>query len=109
MNDFRGTKIGSHVVECVELLDNETCLLTFGNEKDETDKDIDLSIQVEYWIDEEIFVFNDCYYDTEGNFLDYENEKYLTDEEKQKCMDIITEYLKPINVEVMRKIINTTE
>ena len=93
INDFRGTKVGNLVVECVEMLDDDTCVLSFKTIPDEENENVLDDIQVEYWLDEDSWHFNVSYFEKEsGDFLDVEAVN-LTEDDKNRCKEIINEYL----------------
>ena len=99
INDFRGTKVGNLVVECVEMLDDDTCILSFETIDDEEDENVVDDIQVEYWLDEDSWHFNVSYFEKEsGDFLDMEAAN-LTEDDKNWCKEIIGEYLKQITTD----------
>ena len=96
INDFRRTQVGTHVVDGVEMLDKDTCILYFEEEYDKGTKNAGVCTQAEYWLDEDKWVFQDCWYDSEGNFLDSLQTERLTDWEKNKCKEIINEFIKQV-------------
>lgn len=91
INDFRGTKVGSHIIDCVEMLDFETCILSFEAEQEGTDF---VDSQAEYWIDENSWHFNDVWFDKDGSYTETKKTERLTEEEQKQCKEIIKEYLK---------------
>lgn len=97
--NFRGTKVGNLVVECVEMLDDDTCILSFETIDDEEDENVVDDIQVEYWLDEDSWHFNVSYFEKEsGEYLDMEAAN-LTEDDKNRCKEIIGEYLKQITTD----------
>ena len=99
INDFRGTKVGNLVAECVEMLDNDTCILSFETIPDEEDENVTKDIQAEYWLDEDSWHFNVSYFDKKnGDYLDTDT-AILTGDDKNRCKEIINEYLKQITTD----------
>ena len=93
INDFRGTKVGNLVVECVEMLDDDTCVLSFKTIPDEENENVLDDIQVEYWLDEDSWHFIVSYFDRDtGYYLDTDT-AVLTEDDKNRCKEIINEYL----------------
>ena len=96
INDFRRTKVGNLVVECVEMLDKDTCVLSFKTIPDEENENVLDDIQVEYWLDEDSWHFIVSYFDRDtGCYLDTDD-AILTEDDKNRCKEIINEYLKQI-------------
>ena len=94
INDYRGTKVGEYTVECVEMLDSDTCILSFETIDDEEDEDTVVDITAEYWIDEDSWHFNDTFFvKGSGDYLDTCKTTHLTEEEKDRCKEIIVKYL----------------
>lgn len=85
------TTIDGHVIEGIEMLDNDTCCLYF---EDETEGDNIITTTVEYWADEDSWHFIDNIYDLDGTFLDHCDTERLTEEGKTKVM----EYMKGLCV-----------
>lgn len=81
------------------MLDNATCVLTLVavNEK-VNGEEVLKSTQVEYWLDEGTFHYNDLYYDLDGGFIDSE-EAGLTDIEKGQCDSAIQNWLLERNID----------
>ena len=99
INDFRGTKVGNLVVECVEMLDDDTCILSFETIPDEEDENVTKDIQAEYWLDENSWHFNVSYFEKKsGDYLDTDT-AILTEDDKNRCKEIINEYLKQITTD----------
>lgn len=90
VKNYRYTEVGKYVVEDIFMLDNSTCNMTFFAEKV---KDGLKQIEVEYWLDDKSWHFVMNYYDDYEGFVDHEEFKGFTEEEKQKCKDIMAEYI----------------
>ena len=90
VKDFTYTNVGSHTIASVDMLDKDTCVLTFFEEKV---GDNFVVSQVEYWLDDDEWVFETLEYDIDADFVGNSDKDYLTEEEKQICKDIIKEYL----------------
>lgn len=100
INDFRGTKVGNLVVEYVEMLDDDTCILSFETIDDEEDENVVDDIQVEYWLDEDSWHFNVSYFEKEsGDYFDTTKTIHLTENDKNQCKEIIKKYLKQITTD----------
>ena len=96
INDFHGTRIGRHTIEGVEMLDNDTCILYFEEEFDKGENNAGVCTQVERWLDEDKWVFQDLWYDSEGMFLDSVESERLCGWEIKKSKEIINEFLKQV-------------
>lgn len=84
--------VGSHKVESIEMLDNVTCLLIFVDEEDK-ENNTHVSIQVEYWLDEQTWHFNDLWYDADGMYIESVETEHLTPEQKEKCKEIMNTWM----------------
>lgn len=90
MTKFHGMRVGNNVVSEVFMLDKDTCVLDFESVEGNC---IDTQTEVEYWLDDDTWHFVNNLYDKNGDYLDW-LDVCLTDEEKEKCKDIIREFLK---------------
>lgn len=85
--------IGRHKVSDISMMDKDTCLLSLVTEK--LDDNFSVQTEIEYWLDENSWHFNDSKFESETGYCvgSYESEN-LTDEEKEKCKKVIMDFLK---------------
>lgn len=88
--------IGGHKVESIEMLDTATCVLTFVAEEDKETGNL-VSTQVEYWLDEKSWHFNDLWYEADGSYIDSEETKRLAPEHQEQCKEIISTWIENNN------------
>lgn len=84
------TEVGKFVIEYIEMLDDTTCNMGFFAVENEEGSS---QIEVEYWLDEDSWHFVTKYYDKDGDYVDWTPCDIFTEEEKQKCKDIMTDYI----------------
>lgn len=96
MNDFHGTKIGRQTVDCVEMLDKGTCILSFKPKK-ENESGSKLRVTVaEYWLDENKWIFQDQYFE-DDMYVDSCESQCLCGYEMLACKKVVREFLKQNN------------
>lgn len=93
INDFHGVKIGRNTIDCIEMLDHETCLLSFEPVEDGENL---ITTQAERWLDENKWKFVDNYYDKDGMFLNSIESQRLCGLEIKQIKDVINEFLKQV-------------
>lgn len=89
--DFHGEKVGTHNIANIMLTTKHLFTLYFDVEK--LQEDIYLRIDVDYNIDNKTFKFTDNYYDEDSFYLSSEDDVILTDKEKERCKEIMFEYV----------------
>lgn len=87
------TIIDGHVIEGIEMLDDDTCCLYF---EDETEGDNIITTIVEYWADEDSWHFLDNIFDLDGMFLDHCDTERLTENGKTKVMEYMKEWMEDL-------------
>lgn len=93
INNFHGVKVGRHTIDLVEMMDKDTCLLSF---EPVADGDGLVTTQAEHWLDENKWRFVDNYYDKDGNFTDWTESQRLCGWEIKESKDIINKFLKQV-------------
>lgn len=96
MESYMGDKImiGSYVVNGIEMLDDDTCILYL---EDFEEGDMLVSPVIEKWLDEDKFVFMDNYFDNDGMFSYAEETTHLTRKEMEKCKAFINNWLEDLD------------
>lgn len=94
INNFHGVKVGRHTIDLVEMMDKDTCLLSF---EPEVYGDGLVITQIERWLDEDKWRFVDNYYDKEGDFTDWAESHRLCELEVKEGKDIINKFLRESN------------
>ena len=85
--------IGRHKVSDISMMDKDTCLLSLETEK--LDDNFSVQTEIEYWLDEKTWHFNDTIAESEtGDFVDAYASGNLTEEEKEECKKVIMDFLK---------------
>lgn len=98
INNFQGVKVGRHTVDLVEMIDKDTCLLSFESE---VIGNVLVTTQAERWLDEDKWWFEDNYYDKEGNFIDWTECHRLCETEIKESKNIINKFLKQLSINNM--------
>ena len=95
MEGYMGDRIviGDYVVDGIEMLDDDTCVLYL---EEFNEGDVVVSPIIEKWIDMDKFVFMDNYFDNDGMFINSEETTHLTDEEKEECKEFINSWLEDL-------------
>ena len=95
MEDYMGDRIviGDYVVNGIEMLDNDTCILYL---KEFNEGDVVVSPIIEKWIDMDKFVFMDNYFENDGMFINSEETTHLSEDEKEECKRFINEWLESL-------------
>lgn len=84
--------IGRHKVSDISMMDKDTCLLSLETEK--LDDNFSVQTEIEYWLDENSWHFNDTKSESETGYCvgSYESEN-LTEEDKEECKKFIMTFL----------------
>ena len=91
--DYWLRSIGKHKVSDIYMLDKYTCLLRLETEK--LDDIFSVQTEIEYWLDEKSWHFNDAITERETeDFVGTYKSENLTDEEKKECKELIMQFLK---------------
>lgn len=83
--------IGKHLIEDIEMLDNTTCLLTL---LPDGKKHGCMLIEVEYWLDEKTWHFNESWFNSDGEFTYTRKCNILTDDEQKQCKELMCQWMK---------------
>ena len=82
--------ICDYIVSCIEMLDEDTCTMYF---KKFREGNVMYKMIVEYWLDEDSWHFVDNRFAIDGYFINSEESTHLLEDDKQKCKEIIENWL----------------
>ena len=85
--------IGDYIVSGIEMLDDYTCVMYF---KEFTEGNVMYGIVVEYWLDDDSWHFLDNKFTIDGYFINSEESTHLLEDDKQKCKEIIENWLEDL-------------
>lgn len=89
------TKVGNHVIEDIYMLDDTSfesysCNIMFFPMENNNGFS---RIEVEYCFVDDSWCFVESFYNKRGNLMKHNENGILSEEEKQKCKDIINEFI----------------
>ena len=85
--------IGGYIVSDIMMLDDDTCAMYF---KDFAEGNVMYGIVVEYWLDDDSWHFLDNKFTIDGYFINSEESTHLLEDDKQKCKEIIENWLEDL-------------